>query len=111
MPRKTRRHRNATPPHKKETQKRERGDVYFLLKIQLNDVWYDLLTVPHRDMIPNIVLEGVGNYIGEIEGIPADCPLLDGNEDAAKTLETLNIWSSSLGNFKIGTVYWIDVDS
>ena len=110
MGRKTRRNRNVTPVNKV---KRERGDVYFLLKMKLTttDTWYDLVVVPHRDMIPNMILEGVGNYIGDIEGVPAYCPLLDANEVAAKELITLNEWSNSEGAFKVGTIFWVDADA
>ena len=105
MGRKTRRNRNVTPVNKV---KRDRGDVYFVLKMKLEDTWYDLVVVPHRDMISNMILEGVGNYIGNIEGVPADCPLLDANEDAGKALITLNEWTSDKGAFKVGTIFWVD---
>ena len=105
MGRKTRRNRNVTPVNKV---KRERGDVYFILKMKVADTWHDLVVVPHRDMIPNMILEGLGNYIGDIEEIPADCPLLDANEVAAKELITLNEWSSEEGAFKVGTIFWVD---
>lgn len=104
MAKKTRRKHNVTPV------RRLRGDVYFILKLKLTDADFDLITVPHRDMICKIVQEGVGNYIGSIDGLPDDCPLLDANKDAATALETLNIWSNELGTFKIGIVYWVDED-
>jgi hypothetical protein len=104
MPRKTRRNRNSTPP-----KKREKSDFHFVLKLKIGEsgIWHDLVVVPYRDMLGNMVQEGIGNYIGFIEGIPADFSLLDANKEAGKHLHTLNEWSSPEGSFKIGTVYWV----
>jgi len=109
MGRKTRRNRNVTPINKV---KRDKGDVYFVLKMRLadTDAWHDLVVVPYRDMISNMILEGVGNYIGSIEGVPVDCSLLDANEDAGKALITFNEWTSDKGAFKVGTIFWVDAE-
>jgi len=107
--RKTRRRHNVTPIAKK----RDRADIYYTLKLHIKDQnkSFDLLVVPHRDMILNIINEGIGSFIGTIDGLDSNCPLLDENKEAGKVLELEDVWSNDIGSYTIGKIYWVDEES
>lgn len=104
---KTRRARQATPPGPR----RPRGDTYWILKLAVGDKSWDLVCVPHRDMIAGMVADGIGNYIGEIAGLPADSEMLDAQTEAGRVLQNENRFEAAGGTFTIGQVFWVDEDA
>lgn len=105
---KTRRARRATPPGPR----RPRGDVYWILKLVIGERSWDLVCVPHRDMLAGMVGEGIGNYVSEIAGLPVDCEALDAQVAAGKMLENENRAEIAGGaTFTVSQVFWVDEDA